>query len=108
MGFGIPAMLVGLGAVAIPVFIHLLNRRRYEIVNWGAMHFLQISATTRRQILIEEILLLLLRMGLIALLVLAMAAPYADSPALARLSPKSNRDVVLILDGSCSMGYAGP
>jgi hypothetical protein len=107
MGFGIPAMLIGLAAVAIPVLIHLLNRRRYEIVNWGAMHFLQISAATRRRILIEEILLLLLRMGLIALLVLAMAAPYADSPALARLGPKSNRDVVLILDGSCSMGYAG-
>src|SRR5438309_4900119 len=103
MGFGIPAMLFGLAAVAIPVLIHLLNRRRYEIVNWGAMHFLQISAIRRRRILIEDILLLLLRMGLIALLVLAMAAPYADSPALARLGLKSNRDVVLIIDGSYSM-----
>jgi hypothetical protein len=107
MAFGIPAMLLGLAAVAIPVLIHLLNRRRYEVVNWGAMHFLQISATTRRRILIEEILLLLLRMGLIALLVLAMAAPYAESPVLARLGLKSNRDIVLVIDGSYSMGYTG-
>jgi von Willebrand factor type A domain/Aerotolerance regulator N-terminal len=105
MGFGIPAMLLGLLGVAIPVLIHLLNRRRYQIVDWGAMHFLQTSATTRRRILIEEILLMLLRMGLIALLVLALAAPYADSPALAKLGLKINRDVVLLFDGSCSMDY---
>ena len=105
MGFGFPAMLLGLAGVAIPVLIHLLNRRRYQIVDWGAMQFLQTSATTRRRILIEEIFLMLLRMGLIALLVLALAAPYADTPALAKLGLKINRDVVLLFDGSCSMGY---
>src|SRR5262245_8041038 len=36
---------VGLTALAIPVIIHLLNRRRYDVVDWGAMQFLQISET---------------------------------------------------------------
>jgi hypothetical protein len=97
-------MLAGLGALAIPPLIHLLNRRRFNVVDWGAMQFLQISETTRRRLLIEEILLMLLRMGLIAVLVLALAAPYAVSPLLAEVGGRPNRDVVLLFDGSYSMG----
>ena len=32
-----PVMLFGLAALSIPIIIHLLNRRRYEVVDWGAM-----------------------------------------------------------------------
>jgi hypothetical protein len=108
MGFGFLnlLMLIGLAGVAIPIIIHLLNRRRFDVVDWGAMQFLHISETTRRRLLIEELLLLLLRMGLIAVLVLALAAPYVESAALARLGG-GNRDVVLLIDGSASMGYTG-
>src|SRR5437879_8211151 len=102
MGFLNLAMLFGLARISIPILIHLLNRRRYNVVDWGAMQFLQISETTRRRLLIEELLLMLLRMGLIALLVLALAAPYAVSPLLARIGGRPNRDVVLIVDGSYS------
>ena len=91
-------------AVSIPILIHLLNRRRYNVVDWGAMQFLQLSETTRRRILIEELLLMLLRMGLIAVLVLALASPYFDSAAFAHFGG-GDRDVVLIFDGSYSMGY---
>ena len=48
IGFLNLLMLLGLGAVIIPPLIHLLNRRRYDVVDWGAMQFLQISETTRR------------------------------------------------------------
>jgi hypothetical protein len=106
MSFGIPLMLLGLAGVSIPIIIHLLNRRRYQTLDWGAMQFLVISETTRRRLLLEEILLLLLRMGLIAVLVLALAAPFTDS-ALTRLGIPVNRDVVLIFDGSYSMNFAG-
>src|SRR5215831_1250913 len=98
--FLFPMMLLGLAAVAIPILIHLLNRRRYNVVDWGAMQFLQISETTRRRILIEELLLMLLRMGLIAILVVGLASPFLDSPAFARLAGAGDRDVVLIFDGS--------
>jgi hypothetical protein len=100
-------MLAGLAAVAIPPLIHLLSRRRYDVVDWGAMQFLRISETTRRRLLIEEIILMLLRMGLIAILVLGLAAPFLDSPVLARLGGRTNRDLVLVFDGSYSMGATG-
>src|SRR5438128_846353 len=106
MSFGILNlwMLAGLGALIIPPLVHLLNRRRHDVVDWGAMQFLQVSETARRRLLIEELLLMLLRMGLIALLVLALAAPYTVSPLLAEVGGRPNRDVVLIFDGSYSMG----
>ena len=71
------AMLAGLVAVAIPIIIHLLNRQRATIVDWGAMRFLLESLTMRRRrIMIEEIILLALRCLVVALLVLAMARPF--------------------------------
>src|SRR3954451_12767885 len=96
------AMLAGLAAMAIPILIHLLNRRRYDVVDWGAMQFLQISETTRRRILIEELLLMALRIGLLAVLVLALAAPMVEWKPLSRLS-RPSRDVVVVIDGSASM-----
>jgi hypothetical protein len=102
-----PLMLAGLAAVIIPPIIHLLNRRRYDVVDWGAMQFLQLSEVTRRRLFLEELLLMLLRMGLIAVLVLSLAGPFVTSATLARLGPRANRDVVLVFDGSYSMGSTG-
>jgi Aerotolerance regulator N-terminal/von Willebrand factor type A domain len=107
MFFAQPWMLLGLAALAIPIIIHLLNRRRYETIDWGAMQFLQISKVTRRRLFLEELLLMLLRMGLIALLVLALAGFFTSFDWLARLQPRPNRDVALIFDGSSSMNYTG-
>jgi hypothetical protein len=100
------AMLAGLAGVAIPPIIHLLNRRRYDVVDWGAMQFLQVSEITRRRLLIEELLLMLLRMGLIAVLVLALAGPFSDNSPFSS-GQRTNRDVVLIFDGSASMTFKG-
>jgi hypothetical protein len=105
--FAQPWMLLGLAALAIPVIIHLLNRRRFEVIDWGAMRFLQISKVTRRRLFLEEILLMLLRMGLIGLLVVALAGFFTQIDWLGRLEPRPNRDVVLIFDGSSSMNYTG-
>ena len=103
-----PVMLLGLSAVLVPVIIHLLNRRRYEIVDWGAMQFLQLSEVTRRRMFLEEVLLMLLRMGLIAVLVLALAGPFVTTSRIARLGSRTNRDIVLVFDCSYSMGSIGP
>src|SRR6476659_8257049 len=105
MGFLAPALLFGLAALAIPPIVHLLNRRRFDVVDWAAMQFLQISERTRKKIFLEQLLLMLLRMGLILLLVLGVASPWVRLPWLARIAPRPNRDVVVILDGSFSMGY---
>jgi hypothetical protein len=74
------SMLIGLLGVLIPILIHLLNRRKAQVVDWGAMKFLLGSLVSRnRRILIEELLLLMLRCLLVALLVLAMARPFVPA-----------------------------
>jgi Aerotolerance regulator N-terminal/von Willebrand factor type A domain len=101
------ALLFGLVAVVIPPIIHLLNRKRFEVVRWGAMRFLQVSERTRRRVFLEELLLMLVRMGLIAVMVLALAAPADRSGWFRLFGDRGSRDVVVIFDGSYSMAYAG-
>ena len=64
------ALLGGLGAIAIPIIIHLLNRRTAKVLDWGAMRFLLESVESRKKrIQLEEALLLAARclvVGLIA------------------------------------------
>ncbi len=80
MTFGNWGMLFGLVALAVPILIHLLNRSRATVLDWGAMRFLLASLTSQnRRLLIEEIILLVLRCLLVALVVLAMARPFLPS-----------------------------
>ncbi len=75
-------MLIGLVAVAVPIIIHLLNRSRARVIDWGAMRFLLASLTSQnRRILLEEIILLALRCLLVALVALAIARPFVASRA---------------------------
>ena len=78
-----PIMLVGLAGVLIPVLVHLLRTQKHDVVEWGAIQFLELERVTRRRIRLEELLLLLLRMSLIALLTIAMARPWIDAGAMA-------------------------
>ena len=114
MSFLHPALLFGLVALVIPPIVHLLNRRRFEVVDWAAMQFLQISKKTRRRVLFEQILLMMLRTALIGVLVLAVASPVINlscverlpgGERIARLAGQSSRDIVVIVDGSFSMEY---
>jgi hypothetical protein len=99
-----PWMLAGLAALAIPPLIHLLNRRRYDVVDWGAMQFLRTSEVKRRRLFLEDLLLMAVRMALIGVLVVALAGPFFTSRSVGGLSPRPNRDLVLVFDGSNSMG----
>src|SRR5205807_5113781 len=79
----------------------------FDVVRWGAMQFLQVSQRTRRKVFLEEVLLMLVRMGLIALMVVALAAPMDNLGLFAFFADRGQRDVVLVIDGSYSMGYKG-
>lgn len=74
------ALLGGLGAVAVPIIIHLLNRRSAKRVDWGAMRFLLDSLLTRKKrIQLEEALLMAARCLLVAAAALCVARPLADA-----------------------------
>lgn len=97
-------MLAGMAAVAIPIIIHILNRRRAHVVDWGAMQFLEESLASRnRRILIEEIILMGLRCLLLALLALALARPFVKTGRLLGGDAADAQDVAIVLDGSLSM-----
>ncbi len=100
-------MLLGLTALALPFLVHLLSRRKFDVVEWGAMQFLQLSQKTRRRLRLEELLLMLVRMGLIALVAFALARPWISGGVFSRLVSTQARDVVFVVDGSYSMGWEG-
>src|SRR5690348_10232095 len=104
-------MLLGLLGAAIPIVIHLLNRRRDQVVDWGAMQFLELGRQAKRRVRLTELLLMLARMALLAGVALALARPYWSRSAAAGASGGGGgwgtegppRDVVLVIDGSASM-----
>lgn len=97
------ALLTGL----IPVLIHLLNRRRFRRIPWAAMSFL-LAANRRsaKRIRLEQLLLMLARIGVVVLLGLAVARPYV--PASAVLPGSSSRvHRIVLVDNSLSMNAHG-
>lgn len=108
LGFITPAFAIaGVLLVAIPIIIHLLNRRRYKVLNWAAMQFLLAAMRkNRRRLQFEQWLLLATRCCLLALLGLALARPLGcEDSTLGKLVGSSSALHVVVLDNSYSMGY---
>ncbi len=104
MSFLNPIMLAGLLAISVPIIIHLLNRRKFQKVIWAAMRFLKTSVEqNQRRMRIEDLILLLLRCLLLALLALALARPAILSRGGGRFG-QSKVTGIIILDNSYSMG----
>lgn len=100
-------LLAGLAAAAIPIIIHLLNRRRFKRVPWAAMRFVQVSLQrNQRRMQIEDLILLLLRVLLMALLAFALARPALDWLRASFLG-SSTVATAIILDRSGSMAADG-
>jgi hypothetical protein len=112
-------LLVGGATVAIPVVIHLLNRRRFKVVTWAAMRFLMAAQKeTRRRLRLEQLILLLVRTAIILFIVLAMASATSWAESLWQSlfpggagygSGRGGRThMIVVLDGSLSLGATEP
>lgn len=96
------SMLWGLFAVSIPVIIHLLNRRRFRTVEWGAMQFLlRATRESRGKKRLKHILILLMRALAIGALIFAVARPLVGG--FLGWGGGQVETVILILDRSPSM-----
>ena len=103
MSFLNTIMLAGLAAVAVPIIIHLLNRRKIKTVTWAAMKFVKLSVDqNQRRMRIEDLILLLIRCALVALLALALARPALKDSSTDVLGQAKVTGIV-ILDNSYSM-----
>jgi len=77
MNFLNPFFLIGSAVLAVPVLIHLVRRERSEIVPFSTLMFLlKIPKRMVRQQMLKNLLLMILRLALIALLVGVFARPY--------------------------------
>jgi hypothetical protein len=86
----------GIACVSIPIILHLLKRKRRPIP-WGAMRFLEQAFRKRRRILtIEQLILLVLRCVLLALIAMGVGSLMLGS-GLQRSIPTT---MVIILDQS--------
>jgi hypothetical protein len=93
--------------VAIPIIIHLLNRRRFKTVTWAAMEFLmRAMRKNRRRLEFEQWILLATRCLLALLFGLALARPMGceKSSLAGRLAGRTGLNVIVI-DNSYSMNY---
>lgn len=98
-----PWLLISLAGIGLPIVAHLLSRRRFDVVEWAAMQFLNPSKKTRRRLKLEELLLLLLRIGLITLIVLSVTRPWLPGGWWSGYHSAGSRTVVVVIDGSNSM-----
>ena len=68
------SLALGAAAVLVPLIIHLFNRSRFKVVNWGAMHLLEsVIRVNRKQVQLEQLILLLIRCAIPILLALCLA-----------------------------------
>ncbi len=95
-------MLFGGLAFAVPLLLHLLHRRKHQLIDWGAMHLLEsIIQDNRRRWRVQEWLLLLVRCLIPILLALCLARPMLTSWS--SFYGQADPAIVFILDDSASM-----
>ncbi|MBS1816784.1 MAG: BatA and WFA domain-containing protein [Acidobacteria bacterium] len=108
MSFLSPLFFLGLGAIAVPIVVHLIQRERKRVIEFPSLMFVQkIPYQSVRRRRIRHWGLLLLRAAAIALIVAAFARPFLPASAAAALgaSTGGSREVVILVDQSASMGY---
>ena len=107
MTFLSPFLIWGALLGAIPLIIHLLNRRRFRRVEWAPMHYLRLTIQrNRKRIQLEQLLLLLLRIALPVLLFFFLARPIVNPTGLEQwLGTGGRSSQVVLIDDSMSMGY---
>lgn len=107
MSFLAPLFFLGLAAVAVPIFVHLIQRERRNVVEFPSLMFVRripFQSVERRRI--HNWPLLLLRLAAMAAIVAAFSRPFFQvDPVAAAAAATGAREVVILLDRSASMGY---
>lgn len=107
MTFLQPWLLAALPLVSLPLIIHLINQRRFQTVQWGAMMFLlSAKALSSGYSKLRHWLIMLLRMLAVAAVILAVGRPLSRG-WLALAGGARPDTAVVVLDRSPSMQARG-
>jgi hypothetical protein len=102
MRFVHPEILWALGALSIPILVHLFNFRKFRKVYFSNVSFLrEIQVETQSKSRLKHLLILLMRMLAVACIVFAFAQPYI--PLNDGAAKQGDRAVSLYVDNSFSM-----
>ncbi|AMV21325.1 BatA domain-containing protein [Planctomyces sp. SH-PL14] len=104
MGLLAPLYLAGLAALSLPLVLHLIRRTPKGKQVFSSLMFLSPTPPrlTRRSRL-DQIFLLLMRLGVLALLALAFTRPFLRESALLSVSDLPRRRIAILVDGSASL-----
>ncbi|QDV68361.1 hypothetical protein Poly24_20700 [Rosistilla carotiformis] len=103
MQFLFPTLTIGFALLAVPFLVHLINVLRQRRRQWAAMDFLLASYRKQRKwIWLRQLLLLLMRTAVVAVLVAMLAGWAGRAGWLDALGGQTNHHIVL-LDDSLSM-----
>lgn len=106
MQFLNPFVLIGLVAATIPILLHFFNLQKLQTVDFSTLTFLkELQKTKTRKLKVSQLLLLLLRVGIIVFAVLAFARPTIPT-SLPGLGTRAKSSVVILMDNSFSMEVA--
>ncbi len=101
-----PLYLIGALAAAVPIVIHLINRRRAPVHRFPAMAYLLGAKKRRaRQFRLRHLLLLALRVAALVLLAVALARPFLETAGASAQAALEPAKAVIIVDTSMSMGF---
>ncbi len=101
-----PWFLLGLVSVAVPLILHLRRSRRAQRIVFSTTQFFdERFIRSARRARLQDLLLLVLRVALLAFFILALAQPLIRTTGLAGLLDLGGggRQVAIILDDSASM-----
>ena len=107
MSFLAPLFFFGLAAIAVPIVVHLIQRERKHVTKFPSLMFVRrIPYQSVRRRRIRHWFLLLMRAAAMALIVAAFARPFFRQGAAATVAAMGgDREIVILLDQSASMGY---
>jgi hypothetical protein len=101
MGFLNPVLLFAGAAVLVPIFLHLFHSHESSRVSFPALRYLlRTEREHARRIRLRQLLLLMMRVGVILLIVLAAARPFLQN--LGDTHPPTA--LAIVLDNSLSVG----
>ena len=107
MRFLNPYLLGGLGAVLVPILIHLLTRDRLRKVAFSTLRFFaRNSGRVLRRKRFQEAMLLMLRVLIVAAVALAFARPLLEAPQSDSAASAARRARVIVADVSGSVSQS--
>jgi hypothetical protein len=93
-----PAALIGLALIALPIAVHLLARQHVRTLRFPSLRFLQQTqlASFRRRT-IEDAVLLVCRVAIVAAAAAALAGPLLETPSrVASYAGRTSRAIVVV------------